>query len=369
VTPPYRLVQSRAELERAVEGWLALPEVALDTEFVHETTFWPRPGLIQIAADGEVVLIDAVAVGELHALQPLVTAATTRKLVHAASGDAALLERAAGQRPRPLFDTQVAAAYCGLGTSISYAALVQQLTGTELAKSETRTDWTRRPLSDEQLTYAAEDVIHLQEVARQLRQRLDELGRSGWIEEESLAASNPDPAREDPELAWMRLRGIERMPAACRRIAVALSRWRELEARRLDLPRTFVLRDESLREIARRQIRDPKEMRKVAGFDPRRHRRFAEPVIEIVERALASGSPVPTAGRAVPKAVDRAVADAVAAIAEQLDLPSELLLSRRARSRLIAGLRPGEALSSRLEGWRRSVLGPALDALSISTPT
>ena len=363
MSSPVRRIESAPELERAIELWLELDRVALDTEFVHETTFWPRPGLIQIAAGDEIALVDAVAVGELSALAPLVAAPTTLKVAHAGSGDAVLLDRAVGARPVPLFDTQVAAAFCGLGTSLSYAALVATLTGVELAKSETRTDWTRRPLSDEQLRYAAEDVEHLPEVARILGERLASLGRLGWAEEESLAAVAPDPAREDPDQAWTRLRGIERLPPAARRIAAALARWRELEARRLDLPRTFVLRDETLREVARRRLVDPAEVRKLRGFEPRRHRRFLADIVEQVASAEASSAVPPAAALPVSRALDRSVGAATADIAERLELPAELLLSRRSRERLLAGARPGDRLSDRLTGWRREVLGPALDAL------
>jgi ribonuclease D len=365
-TPGWRMIASAAELERAVARWSALPEIALDTEFVFERTFWPRPGLVQVAAGDEVALVDAVALPDLSALAPLLRASAPTKILHAAGGDVALLERTAGTLPRPLFDTQIAAAFCGLGAGLSYVQLLVQLFGVEIEKAETRTDWTRRPLAPEQLRYAAADVAHLPAAAAQLRSRLVAIGRLEWAREESEALLDPDPQREDPELAWTRLPGVGKLPPRGRAVAHALARWRELAARRLDLPRTFLLRDETIVALARKPAREITDLRRAPGFQPGRHARFAEEIVEIVAGAADAPerqAPAPPLRREIPRELDQAVAQRVEKAALELQVPAEFLLSRRRRASLLAGWDRRLPLATRLAGWRRAALASSLDDL------
>src|SRR6187551_2092812 len=163
-------------LAAAAARWQAgAADVALDTEFVFERTYRPRLGIVQICVAGEIALIDAVRIPDLSALGPLLAAPARRKLLHSGSGDLPILRRAGGAPLRGLFDTQIAAAFAGLGPSLSYAALIRELFAIELPKHETRTDWLRRPLSAAQLRYAAEDVLHLGAAAAELERRLREL--------------------------------------------------------------------------------------------------------------------------------------------------------------------------------------------------
>ncbi|MBZ0103657.1 MAG: ribonuclease D, partial [Thermoanaerobaculia bacterium] len=202
----YRWIDRAEDLVAAAEGWRAAGEIAVDTEFVFERTFRPQLGLIQVAGGGDIALVDPRAVGDLAPLAAVLRDAATRKLLHAASGDVAVLRLATGEVPAPLLDTQVAAAFAGLGAGLSYAALVRELLAIDLPKHETRTDWLRRPLSAEQLRYAAEDVLHLPPVAAELERRLAALGRLDWALEESarLAIGEESPA---PDEAWRRHAG------------------------------------------------------------------------------------------------------------------------------------------------------------------
>ncbi|MFN7955997.1 MAG: HRDC domain-containing protein [bacterium] len=362
--PRVTRVETPAELERAVARWSGAPELALDTEFVFERTYWPRPGLVQLAVGDEIALVDAVALPDLSALAGLLLADETQKLVHAGGGDALLLERTAGVRPRPVFDVQVGAAFCGLGISLPLDALVLALRGVTLGKHQTRTDWTRRPLSDEQVRYAAEDVVHLAPIAAELRVRLAALGRLAWAEEDSQAAVAAEPGADDPAQAWLRLRGIERFPAAALARARALAFWRDTEARRRDLPKTFLLRDETLLELARRPVADPEQLARARGFDPRRHAPFATAILAVLATADAAAphlDPLRNRASSPPRQLDEKVAAAVEIVARDLALPTELLLSRRGRVRLLSGLPAGEPPSSRLAGWRREILGAAID--------
>ena len=250
-------------LAAAAARWLAAADdVALDTEFVFERTYRPRLGIVQIAVAGEIALIDAVRIPDLSALGPLLADPARRKLLHSGSGDLPILRRAGGVALRGLLDTQIAAAFAGLGPSLSYAALVKTLLGVELAKHETRTDWLRRPLSPDQLRYAAEDVEYLPAVAADLEERLRVLGRLEWALEDSATLATLDGDTPDPEVAWRRVKGMDRLPASARAVARSLAAWREREADRLDLARPFLLRDETLLAIAKRDALDPADARR-----------------------------------------------------------------------------------------------------------
>jgi ribonuclease D len=369
--PLLRPIAERRELAAAVERWRAAEEIALDTEFVFERTFRPRPGLVQVAIDGEVALVDAVALPDLSPLAPLLADAAVRKRVHAGGADVALVRRLAGEAPHPVLDTQVAAAFAGLGGGLSYAAVVRETQGVDLAKAETRTDWTRRPLRPEQLRYAAEDVAHLLPAARALEARLAALGRLAWAEEESariLAAS------DETEAPWERLRGLGALPPRARAAARELAVWREREAERLDLARPFLLRDETLLALARREAVAADDLRRLPGWDARRHERHAESWLAAHRAAVdaASIQPLdpdpPRPGRAERERRERrsrAVADAVAEVARALALPAELLLSRKQRERLLADFDRGVPPADHLIGFRRELLAEPIARLAL----
>ena len=362
----FHSIDREDELAAAVARWRAAPELALDTEFVFERTFYPRLGLVQMAAGGEIALIDAVAVPDLASLAPLLTSPATRKLVHAGSADVDVLRRAAGVAPRPLLDTQIAAAFAGLGPGLSYAALVERLTGVVLGKHETRTDWLRRPLRPEQQRYAAEDVEHLPTVARELERLLRELGRLDWALEDSAALA------ADPEDAPRRVKGLDRLPPRPRRVARELAAWREREAERLDLARPFLLRDETLVALARRESADLDELAKLPGYDARRHARHRERWLESLAAARAavdagtdSGAGAAETGPRLPgellKRAGKELAATVARRAAALALEPELLLSRRQRDRLLRAWDGRGPLSDGLAGFRRGLLAADVD--------
>ena len=372
MSPPL-WIDRPAELEAAAARWLAAPEIALDTEFVFERTFRARLGLIQVGAGGEIALVDAVALADLAPLRAVLEAPGARKLLHAGAGDVEALRRAAGAAPRPLLDTQIAAAFAGLGPALSYAALVETLTGVVLAKHETRTDWLRRPLAPEQLRYAAEDVEHLPAVAAELGRRLSALGRLEWALEDSaaMAAGDSEPGGEESLLR--RLRGLDRLPPGPRRLARALALWREREAERLDLARPFLMRDETLVALARRPGVTAAELPKLPGYDRRRHAQHAALWLEALAAAAVAGEegegsvePLPDRPRVSLerlKSVGHALAETVAHRAAELGLPPELLLSRRQRDRLLRAWDGSGPLSASLRGFRRALLGSELDAL------
>lgn len=368
------------ELAAGVERWRAASRagaVALDTEFVFERTYRPRLGLIQIAAGGEIALVDAARIADLSPLAALLGEASGPKIVHSGSGDVPILRRAVGVAPRPLFDTQIAAAFAGLGPSLSYAALIRELFAVELPKHETRTDWLRRPLSPAQLRYAAEDVEHLEAAANELERRLRELGRLDWALEDSAALAGLDSDASDPDSAWRRVKGLDRLPPQSRAVARALAAWRDREADRLDLARSFLMRDETLLALARREGISSPEIAKLAGYEARRHAQHAArwPDALAAARAAAEAgtapeepAPLPAREREPRRALEEAISALVSLRAGELGLPPELLLSRRQRDRALAawGGSKTNSLAEAVGGFRGRLLGAELDGLADS---
>ncbi len=362
------------QLAAAVARWHAAPSVALDTEFVRERTFRARLGLVQVAVAGEVALVDAVRINDLSPLGTILGAGS-RKILHSCSEDLPVLRRATGVPLGPLFDTQIAAAFAGLGPSLSYAALILALFGVHLDKDETRTDWLRRPLSPEQLRYAADDVEYLPEAAAELERRLITLGRLEWALEDSATLAALDADGPDPSDAWRRVKGLDRCPPLVQAVARGLAAWREREAARLDVARPFLLRDETLIALARRDSVSLQEIVRLPGYDPRRHASHASRWIE----ALAAARREVDTGAAsvelpVPSAADRkrrlAFEDACSALvarrAGELSLAPELLLSRRQRDRALDAWGGRGSLAAALGGFRSALLGDELDALARS---
>lgn len=368
-------------LAAAVARWCATgagdPDaaIALDTEFVFERTFRPRLGLIQVAVGGEIALVDTVRIADLTPLAALLSEPSGRKIVHSGSGDVPILRRATGVAPQPLFDTQVAAAFAGLGPSLSYAALIRELFGVELPKHETRTDWLRRPLSPAQLRYAAEDVEQLEAAASELERRLRDLGRLEWALEDSAELSLLESDAADASLAWRRVRGLDRLPPHGRAVARALAAWREAEAERLDLARPFLLRDETLLALARRDAIAPQEIAKLPGYEARRHAQHATRWIEALAAARAAADAgtapeeparLPAAERDRRKALEEAISALVTRRATELGISAELLLSRRLRDRALDSWNGRGSLAESVGGFRGLLLGTELDALAAS---
>lgn len=274
--------------------------VAVDTEFMRESTYWPRLCLVQLAGEDEAAAIDPLAEGmELAPLFALMADEAVLKVFHAARQDLEIFAQLTGQVPRPVFDTQVAAMVCGLGDQIGYEAIARRLAGVAIDKDSRFTDWHRRPLTARQIAYALADVTHLRTVHERLAAMLAENGRGGWIDGEMAALTSLDTYRMEPGEAWRRIRTKARKPrqlAALRELAA----WREETARRRDLPRNRVARDELLERIAIQRPASAAELQ----------------AIRLVPRGLAASRD----GKAMLAAVGRAMA-----------LPEEALPRREAK--------------------------------------
>jgi ribonuclease D len=341
--------------------------VALDTEFMRETTFWPRLCLIQMAAGDEEIIVDTLAEGlDLAPFYELMANAHALKVFHAARQDIEIIHHQAGIIPHPVFDTQVAAMVCGFGEAVSYGMLVSKLLKREIDKTSRFTDWSRRPLSDKQLQYALADVSHLRMLYPKLREQLDRSERASWLDEEMAVLTDPATYEAHPEEAWRRLKMRVKSNKALA-IMMELAAWRETEAQSQDVPRNRILKDDAIYDLANQAPRSLDELSGLRSI----HGGFAKSVrgpavLQAIERGLARDTAeLPRIKRGSP-----APADALAII----DLLRVLLKNAAARhgvaQKLIATTDDLEKIArsenpdvAALNGWRRKLFGE--DALAV----
>lgn len=359
----HRWIASPADLQACFAEKPA--RIGLDTEFIRERTYWPQLALVQIAVDDAVLLVDPLAPGIPEALASILTDEGILKVMHSASEDLVAFKHACGAVPSPLFDTQVAAALAGVGAGIGYQRLVQETTGVELAKGETRSDWLRRPLSPSQLQYAADDVRHLFALHDRLQARLDALDRLAWCEEDCarmVANARADVLDRWPHLA---LRAAQYLDADAQRRLLRLLRWRDAYARDSDRPRTWILDNELATALARDPPIDLAGLQRQLDAHPKASRRLADALWQALDTPLADEGEAPAPrNEDRDKRTLRKLQDAVAARSAELELPDGVLASRR----WLQALLEGSGWPDTLAGWRRgqleTLLAPLLAAES-----
>lgn len=332
----------------------------IDTEFMRVSTFFPKLALIQLAFGDRVALVDPTAAVALDALGDMLADPAHTAIMHSASED---LEALATRFPRGiarLFDTQIAAAFAGLGAGLGYQKLVREMLGIDLPKAETRSDWLRRPLFDAQLEYAAHDVVHLPTLHAALSERVAMRGYAAWLDEDLRRLTERARRREIDPQPQTALRGAADWPAERQALLRRLLLWREATARRTDTPRPWVLDDATVLDLASHPPQDGAELaERTKGLRGLRGPLRSE-LAELVRRPLSADErvfePIPRAPSVREKPVLAALKDAVAARANALDLPEGLLCSRRhLEALLVSGRWP-----SALDGWRREVLHDTL---------
>jgi ribonuclease D len=333
--------------------------ISLDTEFMREKTYRAELCLVQLAFDGEAVCIDPLALPDLSPVAPLLGAASTIKIMHAARQDLEVMLPAVGL-VQPVFDTQIAAALAGHPSQIGYAELARRLLGVELSKAHTRTDWTRRPLSAEQQEYALDDVRHLAALRASLLDTLAAKGRLAWLEEELAALGNEDALRVDPEEAWRKVKGLPSLDAGRQQLAQMLAAWRERRAIERNRPRGWILDDVSLREITLRLPRSAEALAALPEMQESVVRKCGEELLALVRDAGIADPPPPLPRRERPDpaqvALVKRLADVAGEVARSLEISPEVLATRRELEKLAAG----RSDVSLLRGWREDVIGKKL---------
>jgi len=259
-------ITDSAELRAFCERQSDARFITIDTEFLREKTYWPILCLVQIAGEDDAAAIDFMAPGiDCQPLFDLLTNDRILKVFHAARQDLEIFYHLINGMPKPIFDTQVAAMVCGFGDQVGYETIVSDLVGVRLDKASRFADWTQRPLTQKQLSYALDDVIHLRGVYVELERRLEKTGRSAWLAEEMATLTDPANYRMDPEEAWKRVKtrgGNKRFLALMKTVAA----WRETEAQQRNIPRNRILRDDSLQDIAAHAPRSVAALTRTRGL-------------------------------------------------------------------------------------------------------
>jgi ribonuclease D len=359
-------ITTTSELAAACRRMADHPFVTVDTEFLRETTYYPLLCVAQIASPDEAAVIDALAPGiDLSPFYALLANEKVMKVFHAARQDIEIVWHGAKLIPHPIFDTQVAAMVLGYGDSISYDQLVQRITGDSLDKSHRFTDWTRRPLADAQVAYAISDVTHLRDVYLALLADLERRGRADWVQEEMRVLTSPDTYRMEPENAWQRLKTRVRKPKELA-VLIEVAAWREREAQARDVPRSRVLKDETIADIA---VQAPTTLDRLAnlrslpkGFE---RSRWGEAIIAAVQRGLARDP------KTLPRPARQQASANGTAVVELLKVLLRMISERHhVAAKVIATVDDLERIAAddtaevpALSGWRRELFGDKALAL------
>jgi ribonuclease D len=353
------IVTNATELSALAARLAAQPRIALDTEFLRERTYRAQLCLLQIASAAETVCVDPLALGELAPLTQVLTDPAVTKVMHASRQDLEVLLPLAGLT-HPVFDTQIAASLTGLPAQVGYAELVRRLLGKELAKSHTRTDWSRRPLSPEQIEYALDDVRYLLPLAAELEEQLERLGRSQWLAEELQPLADASALTLDPESAWLRLKGLRELDPGRLRLAQSLAAWRERSAVEHNRPRGWIMDDAVLRDIVLQVPRTLEALTQIAEMPPGLVKRRGAELLGYVTAAQIPDPPPAAPARARPDPARAALVKKLGAVsqavARELNLMPEVLATRRDLEQFAEGRRDGVLL----QGWRRELLGARL---------
>ncbi len=353
---PYTWIGRDEGLREACHRLAQADVVALDIEFMRFNTYYPQAALYQLASDSEIFLVDAVAVQEYEPLVDLLVSDEITKVVHGAGEDMEVIRTHLQIAPKHMFDTQVAASVAGHGWCIGYATLVSNCLGVELSKQEQRSDWLTRPLSKAQIQYSLQDVAYLLDLHAILEAELRALGRREWFDEEVPVWLEREEAL--PENYYIKLGGMRRMRPRQRAVLRALCEWRELEARRRNRPRQWLVRDEHLLKLARREVLEetslledvPRDV--VQRYGRGLSKAFAQGMRSELPPAMAE--PLPDGSKAI---VNEILAE-ITKMAAELKVPQELLGRRREIENSVREWLVENKLSDYLSGWRQPILSP-----------
>lgn len=356
------MISGDADLAAACRRWSDAGVIGLDTEFIQERTYFPRPALVQVSDARGVVLVDPVAVSDHGPLAQLLDDPSVLIVMHACAEDLKVLEMMTGTTPCRVFDTQLAAAFAGHRFSLGYQELVETLLNVVLDKGETRSNWLERPLSHGQLHYATLDVLYLLPLYQHLSAELNGLLRASWLEEEFGHQRRKQAADGQPDASYLRIRGRGALRPARHAVLRRLSAWRETEAMRRDMPRRHLLRDEALIGLADAPAPTDGHLRPTGGVSDRFRRRYGSIVAKRIQAALADG----------PSRADYSIdlrpytenlarmRDIVRQTAKRIGLPPELLATRRGLESLLKANLKHEPIPPEFRGWRQAVVTPAL---------
>lgn len=361
-TPKYEYIDTTGKLEQFCSLLQQKPWIVLDTEFIREKTFLPELCLVQIKADEHLAVVDTLKTIDLSSLSALLHDPAITKVFHAGSQDLEIFYWLDGKVPAPLFDTQIAAPLLGFSEQIGYGNLVGDYLGINLDKAHSRADWTRRPLPDKQLLYALDDVIYLEKIYVKMLAELKTRNRLDWITPEFQAQEEPERYNKPASDRWKKMRAAQKMKGPALSVLQALTEWRETEAMKSNIPRNWLLKDDTLAALAREMPADAKDLGHIRGLGSRIKSGHATTVLEIIrEAAQREPEAMPAiAKKKKLKPEQLATIDLLAAVVAmqsvELDINPSVLASRKDLEACVAA-----GSSEPLKGWRRALISEPID--------
>jgi len=358
------LITHAEQLHDLIESLQTAATIGLDTEFVRERTYYPAFCLLQIASRDRIDCVDPLAFESLSPLKAILSNPNITKIFHSARQDLEVLLHHFGVLPLNIADTQLAAAFAGHADQIGYAKLVLNICDISLPKDSTRTDWSRRPLSSEQIRYAAEDVAFLREAHEHLTEQLELRGRLSWYQEECQELLKPGLYDVRPEDAWKRLAGTQSLTHATRQRLQSLASWRETSAQQFNVPRAWIIKDEFILQIALSNVRDPQLLTPIRGLKASSQHELSASFRELVSKLPPIDQSIhanlaPHSQRDPErKRLMQGLSEIVRQIATELDIPASLLASRRDMDALLDNPEDCRVL----RGWRLPIIGQPLQS-------
>ncbi len=345
--------------------------LAVDTECVREKTYFHRLGLIQIGGDGVYGAVDPISVKNLEPLLELLKRRDKIKVFHAGKQDLEILFRLTGEVVQPIFDTQVAASMIGWGAQISFAKIVKKVTGKKINKSETYTDWCRRPLRQSQIDYALDDVRYLIPVYHKLVKQLDKLNRTEWVEEEHRELADPaNFALPDPQKMYLKVKNFRMLRPGNLAVLKELAAWREEQAMQRNCLAKSIIRDEPLLEIARILPQSRKEIADIRGVNSREVSTNGDAIIDLIKKGMSiPEDQYPILPESSHYSTGRGVEELLAAFvqirSEVLKIEPHMLADRKMIHSFVELHEKQEDLEQHplFHGWRKGLIGSDLHLL------
>ena len=364
MTVPILYIDKPEQVEPLCARIAAAPWIAVDTEFVPEKTYYPDFCLLQLATPEWVACVDPLALPDMAPILSALCNPALIKVFHSCYADLKIMYQWSGKIPTPVFDTQVAARFLGYSENAGYAQLVSSLLNVELEKAHTRADWSRRPLSEGELRYAADDVIHLCDVYLKMVARLTELGRFDWLAEEMAALEELAHYQNPPEHAWKRFRGIKGLSDASLSVLQAVAQWREATAQRENCPLNYLIRDELVLDIAKQQPVTPQELLKIRSINQGVVKVFGRELAGIIRTARATPpTPLPERATTPRSQTQEALLDILNALVRIRAEANALNPTSLATRHDLEGLLRGDGDCPLLRGWRWELAGRELQRL------
>lgn len=356
-----RYINNQKDLAALCKELSDAPWLCLDTEFIREKTYYPQLCLLQIGTPDTLACIDTLAIRDLGPFFELLDNPACVKVFHAAGQDLEIFYHINEKLPQPVFDTQLAAAFLGHGEQIGYANLVKELLNVQLEKTQTRTDWSRRPLSPGQIEYALDDVRYLRDIYLKLRQSLEAAGRLSWVEEDSKFLTQAERYRPDPESAWQRIKWLNKLRSQKLNVLRHLAAWREREAMTQNKPKRWVLSDDMLFQLAQQTPKTREQFTQLRDYT-RDLERYIDTLLALIDQALQEPKHLwpELETHRKPSMHQEATADMVNAVirikAAEHSISPQLLATRDHIHQLLNGERDIPLL----QGWRLQLAGQAV---------